>query len=213
MFKKALGGGGRRMEGDRSKDKSFVIREQPTTYDDYASLDDGNRYEVVDGTLELMSPGPNLNHQVISFQIQKRLAETCEQNYLVLYAPIDLILSPTEVRQPDLVMIHRSRLHILSRRGIEGPPDLVVEILSPGTLRRDKIGKMKTYARFRIPEYWIVDPVGGSLERYELDETEERYSLTDIFIGEETVRSSRIACVSFQMSGVMKALKELPIRD
>ncbi|MBB6734862.1 Uma2 family endonuclease [Cohnella sp. CBP 2801] len=88
-----------------------------------------------------------------------------------------------------------------------------MEILSPGTLCRDKIGKMRTYVRCRIPEYWIVDPAGGSLERYELEETEDRYSLADIFVGDEKVRSPRIACASFRMGEVMRALEELPIRD
>lgn len=186
-----------------------VVREQPMTYDDYAALDDDNRYELVDGQLELMSPAPAVSHQVISFQLQRRIADTCENEFLILYSPVDLILSPTEVRQPDLVLIHRSRLQMITKRGIEGAPDLVVEILSPSTRRRDKIGKLKVYAKYGIPEYWIVDPDSGTLEQYE--RFEGTYDLTDIYAGEERVRSNRIPCVSFTMGDIMQAIKDLPI--
>jgi Uma2 family endonuclease len=191
------------------KTKQEIVREQPMTYDHYAALDDGNRYELVDGQLELMSPAPTVSHQVISFQIQKHIAHTCEKDYLILYAPVDLILSPTEVRQPDLVLIQRSRLHIISKRGIEGAPDLVVEILSPSTRRRDKIGKLKTYAKYQIPEYWIVEPESGTLEQYQC--VDGIYQLTDIYSGEEVVGSIHIPCVSFTMEEIMRSIADLPL--
>lgn len=109
------------------------------TYNDYALLDDGNRYELVSGKLELMSPAPSVTHQIISFEMQKTIGKSCEADYLILYAPIDVILSDMEVRQPDLVLIDRKHLDIVSNRGIEGAPDIVIEILSTSTLKRDKI--------------------------------------------------------------------------
>jgi Uma2 family endonuclease len=83
--------------------------------------------------------------------------------------PEDGILKSTEVRQPDIVMIHRNRLNIITKRGIEGASDLVVEILSPSSIKRDKVSKLKSYAQYKIPEYWIVDPSNGILEQYILE--------------------------------------------
>jgi Uma2 family endonuclease len=194
------------MSPDNRKDK---IREQPLTYDDYAALpDDGMRYELVDGVLEAMTPAPSSMHQLVSFQLQRTIAQSCESDYIILYAPLDVILSPTEVRQPDLVMVHRSRIDIITKRGIEGPPDLVVEILSPYTIKRDRLGKRKTYARYRIPEYWIVDPASASLEQYVLQD--RAYDLFDVYTGDEPVRSDHIPCVSFTMNDVMSRIPDLP---
>lgn len=190
-----------------SPSKSPVIREGGLTYDDYAALDDGNRYELVDGRLELMSPGPSLTHQLVSYEVQRNIARTCEKDYVILYAPIDLILSDSEVRQPDLLLVRRDRMHILSKRGVEGPPDLVVEILSPSTLKRDKIDKLKTYARFCIPEYWILEPELGVLEQFVLQG--ERYELVNIFHGDDRVTSPNVVCVSFTMNEVMDRIPKI----
>ena len=184
-----------------------AIKEGDWTYDDYAALDDDNRYEIADGKLELMSPGPNLIHQMISSEMGQVIGRTCGTDYIILWAPLDVILSPKEVRQPDLILVRRDRMHILSKRGVEGPPDLVVEILSPSTRKRDRIDKMKAYARYRVPEYWVVDPDAGALEQYVLEEA--RYELVNIFQEEERVASTAFPCVSFTMKDIMDRIPEL----
>ncbi|UJL46743.1 Uma2 family endonuclease [Virgibacillus sp. NKC19-16] len=184
-----------------------LIKESNLTYDDYASIDDGNRYELVNGQLELMSPAPTVTHQMISFQMQKDIAKSCESDYIILNAPIDVILANNEVRQPDLVLIHRERMNIISNRGITGPPDLVVEILSPSTLKRDKIDKLNTYANFHIPEYWIVEPKTGILEQYSLHA--EQYDLVNIFQKDEQVTSPHTPCISFTMTEIMSNIPRL----
>jgi len=98
-------------------------------------------------------------------------------------------------------------MHILSKRGIEGPPDLVAEILSPSTRKRDRIDKMKSYARYRVPEYWVVDPEAGALEQYV--PVEERYELVNIYQGEERVSSTAFPCVSFTMKEIMDPIPDL----
>lgn len=143
-------------KSNATNSKKNLLREEDLTYDDYARFHDGQRYELVDGRLELMSPGPNSIHQLVSFEIQKRISQCCEKDAIILCAPIDVILSPREVRQPDLVILLRTNLNRLTKRGIEGAPDMVVEILSPSTAKRDKLSKMVSYARHGIPEYWIV---------------------------------------------------------
>lgn len=187
---------------EQKKDQSkFRIKEHGLTYDDYAAIDDGNRYELASGQLELMSPAPSVTHQMLSFEMQKIISRSCESNYIILNAPIDVILSATEVRQPDLVLIQRNRIDILSKRGVEGAPDLVVEILSPSSLKRDKIHKLKSYAYYGIPEYWIVDPATGVLEQFILQD--DRYELINIFQGTEPVTSPNIPCISFTMAGII----------
>src|SRR5690625_482322 len=154
------------MDERKQNKKKHVLREQPLTYDDYAALDDGIRYELVNGELELMTPTPTVTHQMISFELQRSLYDSCGNDYFVFYAPVDLILSQTEVRQPDLMLVHRSRMDIITKRGIIGAPDLVVEILSPSTLKRDKLDKLHVYAKYAIPEYWIIEPELAVLEQY-----------------------------------------------
>nr|WP_276719335.1 Uma2 family endonuclease [Kyrpidia tusciae] len=187
--------------------KPSVVREGGMTYDDYAALDDGNRYELAAGRLELMSPSPSPRHQLLSYELLRKLADTCERDYIILNAPIDLILSPSEVRQPDLLLVRRDRIHILTERGVEGPPDLVVEILSPSTLQRDKVDKAKVYAFYRIPEYWIVEPQTFVLEQYILEK--ERYELTAVYHGEEPVSSPGIPCISFTMQAIAERIPDI----
>lgn len=192
---------GCKYKNDNDVFKGNLMKESGLTYNDYASIEDGNYYELAGGKLELMSPAPSVNHQLVIYEIQKNIARSCESDYIILFAPVDVILSNTEVRQPDLVLVNRNRLDILSKRGVEGAPDLVVEILSPSTLKRDKIEKLKSYAKSQIPEYWIVEPVSGILEEYILQEG--RYELFNIFQNNEQVTSPNISCISFTMSEVM----------
>jgi Uma2 family endonuclease len=86
----------------------------------------------------------------------------------VFNAPIDVILSDTDVLQPDLVILRSERLHFVTDRGIEGPPDIVVEILSPSSRVMDRRVKPRTYARYAVPEYWIVDGELGQVEIHRL---------------------------------------------
>ncbi|WP_458413231.1 Uma2 family endonuclease [Schinkia sp. CFF1] len=192
------------MPEKKQNSPKFKIQEHGLTYDDYANIDDGNRYELAAGKLELMSPAPSVTHQMISFEIQKKFAQTCEVDYIILNAPVDVILSPNEVRQPDIVLVHRKRLDIISKRGVKGAPDLVIEILSPSTLKRDKIDKIKSYAYFGIPEYWIVDHNAETIEQYILEG--ERYELVNIFQENEIVTSPNISCISFTMAEISEKI-------
>lgn len=184
-----------------------IVKEDNLTYDDYASLDDENRYELAGGKLELMSPSPSTIHQMVSSELYEEVANSCKSDYFIFYAPIDVILSEADVRQPDIALVDRERMNTLTNRGIEGAPDLVVEIISPSSLKRDKIDKLATYAHFNIPEYWIVDPNLGALEQYVL--TQEQYEVINIFQDDELVNSPTIACISFTMKNVMDNIPRL----
>lgn len=192
-------------ESDKKEPK---VRESLVTYEIYANMpDDGLRYEVDDGKLELMSPAPIPTHQMISTNMLTVIHHTCGQDYIILTAPVDVILSDIEVRQPDLVLIHRSRMSIIKKRGIFGAPDLVVEISSEHSLRRDRVRKTKAYAKYGVPEYWIVDMGNSALEQYILDG--DKYELVEMFIGDEPVRSERLPCICFTMKELTRDLPEL----
>jgi len=194
---------------DKKKQLPEIVRESYVTYDDYANMpDDGNRYEIADGRLELMSPGPSGHHQVISKAMYDAIKETSSRDYVILTAPLDVILSEIEVRQPDLVIVHRSRKSIIARRGIEGAPDVVVEILSPSTRRRDKLDKMKAYAKYQVPEYWIVDPDSYTLELYLLRESGD-YGLKDVFGADELIISPALTCLNFTMDDITSVVKDI----
>ncbi|WP_062107257.1 Uma2 family endonuclease [Bacillus niameyensis] len=186
-----------------------IIKESPVTYDDYAQLPcDGARYEIADGVLELITPAPSPKHQVISSQILTTLMNSCQIDYIIFASPIDLILSNTEVRQPDLVIVPRSNVDIISNRGIEGIPSLVGEILSPHSAKRDRFNKLNTYAQYQIPEYWIIDPANEVLEQYVLDES--GYRLLNVYDREDTVQSKQLPCISFTMAQIFDAAADLP---
>jgi Uma2 family endonuclease len=132
------------------------------TYDDLESIPlerPGDRHEIIDGEL-VVTPSPIPPHQIVSINIVYPLVHHVRERNLgmVLDAPIDIRLTPDNVLIPDIIFIARDRLHIIGPKTIDAAPDLVVEILSPGTRRRDLTTKRELYARFGVREYWIVDP-------------------------------------------------------
>jgi len=110
-------------------------------------------------------------HQVVSRQLQFALMAQLKQPKIaqVFDAPMDVILEPTTVVQPDLIVIANTRRHIVTARAIEGVPNVIVEILSPSSMDRDTYIKRKLYERCGVDEYWIVDPEYGSLEVWRHD--------------------------------------------
>lgn len=185
------------------------LAEGPETYETYAAIpDDGSRYEVVNGHLERMLPGPSTPHQAIGGELEFILKGSCRSEYVIFDAPLDVILGPKDVRQPDIVMIRRDRMSIVTRRGIEGAPDLVVEIMSPGSRQRDKVSKSRTYAKYGVPEYWIVDPEAQTLERYMLQAETGAYLLEDVFEGDDIVVSDKLPCVSFPVKEIFAQIPE-----
>jgi Uma2 family endonuclease len=104
---------------------------------------------------------------------------------LVLYAPLDVILSDASIVQPDIVYLDSARLKAISRRGIEGAPTLLVEVLSPSTTVIDRSTKRQLYRRYGVPYYWIVDPEAHTIEAYSLSEGE--YQLLARASGPEAV--------------------------
>jgi Uma2 family endonuclease len=135
------------------------------TYEEYYRLDDDQRYEIIDGEL-LMAPAPDTWHQDWSRELFHLIDKHVRSRKLgrVYYAPVDVVLDPENTVQPDLVFIAAAHTGIIQRRAIFGTPDLLVELLSPSSVRRDRYDKKTLYARFGVREYWIGDPANKALE-------------------------------------------------
>jgi Uma2 family endonuclease len=149
------------------------------TYDEFARLpSDGNRYEVIAGEL-YVTPAPRPAHQLdlarLSFELQGFVRE--HDLGWVLPAPIDVLFAEGDYLEQDLVFVRKERRGIISDRGVEAAPDLVVEVLSESTAERDRGTKRGRYAHFGVPEYWIVDGTAKCIEVHRLSEAWNRPTL------------------------------------
>lgn len=130
------------------------------TYADFEQLpDDLLRHEIIDGE-HCVTPAPSTRHQRVTRRLLMALGTFLEHHPLgeVFCAPFDVLLSHHDVVEPDLIYVSNERLPLLTAKNLQGPPDLVVEILSPGTKRRDLTLKRDLYRRVGVREYWLVDP-------------------------------------------------------
>jgi len=131
------------------------------TYDDYVHFpEDGKRHELIDGE-HVVTPTPVRKHQAVSMNLAAMIWTYLRSHAVgrVFAAPFDVILSDFDVVAPDLIYLSNSRLaEIETSPWVRGAPDLVVEIGSPGTRKRDATAKRRLYERFGVGEYWIVDP-------------------------------------------------------
>ena len=134
-------------------------------YDDYAATPEGERWELIDGALYHMAAAPNTRHQTVSLFLGAPVdAYVLPRRLGLLYrAPFALMLSESDTVEPDLMYVSAARRHIVTERGCEGAPDLVAEILSPSNSAHDLTVKRELYARYGIPEYWILNPVQENL--------------------------------------------------
>lgn len=145
----------------------LTIKKKVVTYKDYQHLPEGAPYQLIRGEL-IMTPAPTPFHQIISKRLERELLELQDKGLgVVFYAPIDVFLSETETYQPDLLFIVKNRLNIIGENKIDAAPDLVIEILSPGTAYYDLKHKMTVYGQKGVREYWIVDPQEKSIEVFE----------------------------------------------
>ncbi len=160
------------------------------TYDDFLRLpDDGNRYEIIDGVL-YMTNAPDIEHQRAVHQIASELEFFIRKanDGEVFIAPIEVHLPGiAQPVQPDVLFVSQARRDIVKPKFIDGAPDLIVEVLSPSTVRVDRTVKFDAYERAGVREYWIVDPKLHTVEVYTLSGQE--YAVHDRFGAGERVTS------------------------
>ena len=158
----------------------------------YAELEqwpeDGRRYELYDGEVYVV-PSPILLHQIVSARLYLALEEyTRSHGGVVVYAPLDVVLTEYDVVQPDLLLFTRARQHLLRADQVARiPPDLAIEILSPSTASNDRGRKKKLLARHAVQEFWLVDPKVPSIEVYRL--MDRKFALAQTAIGTDAIQS------------------------
>jgi Uma2 family endonuclease len=144
-----------------SEDVKAAVPGVKLTYEDYLQFpDDGKRHELIDGE-HYVAPTPVRKHQAIVANLLGAIWAYLQQRPIgrIFPAPFDVILSDFDVVEPDLLYISNERLQeIPTAPWVRGAPDLVVEVGSPGTRRRDETIKRRLYERFGVSEYWVVDP-------------------------------------------------------
>jgi Uma2 family endonuclease len=157
---------------------------------DYFALPDEPRCELLFGSL-FVTPAPKVRHQDAVYRLARLLGDHADRSGgRMVVSPVDVVLGDLTVVQPDVVYVHAARAGIVRDR-IEGAPDLVVEILSPATARRDLGEKLRLYAEAGVAEYWIVDPEARTFERLSLAGDAYRVVVT------EESESGRLRSVRF----------------
>jgi Uma2 family endonuclease len=157
-----------------------AVAMEPLTVEDYRLLpESGPRYQLIEGDL-YMAPAPNRYHQEISGNLFLVLARYLERHRMgKLYtAPFDVYLDEINAHQPDLVFISKKNYSVLTAAGVQGAPDLVVEILSPKTAHLDKKPKRRVFARSGVKELWLIDPEVRQVHVYFLQKDPERAAAT-----------------------------------
>lgn len=130
---------------------------------DYETLPESPRCELIYGRF-FVSPSPSAIHQQVLLALSRFLEDLAEESGGLLFpAPMDVRLQDHSIVQPDLVYLCEEKRHLVAEK-IEGAPDLVVEVLSPGTARRDRGDKLSLYAESGVREYWVVDPEERQIE-------------------------------------------------
>jgi Uma2 family endonuclease len=171
------------------------------TYQDYLNLpDDGRRYEIIEGVLYVTN-APDIDHQFAVIKIATKLENFVTEHQLgyVLIAPFEVHLSETNRPvQPDVLFIKAERWPGPGAKFFEGPPDLIVEVLSPATSRVDRHVKFSAYEQAGVPEYWLVNPKTRSVEIFTLSGGE--YAQLGEFTGDELIKSAILAGLTITTS-------------
>jgi len=193
------------VESSESSHAGISTHKRPFTYQDYLKLpDDGYRYQILDGIL-VKEPAPYVQHQRVS----KRLERTLDNYFAkvdpdgeVLDAPVDVTLSDIDVVQPDLLYVSSQETSIIEERRINGPPHLVVEIVSPSSATKDRVTNRALYERSQVPHFWIVDYENETIECYAL--YDGRYKLRSAASGSEVLKHPDFPGLRIDLEGIWR---------
>lgn len=163
-------------EKEKERMENLALQKEKYTYEDLQNIENKKRYELIDGELYLMS-SPSTSHQEIVGEIYAQL-----HNYLkgkkckAFVSPLDVCLSGLRnpkkeynVVQPDILVVC-DNTKITNNMGIQGAPDLIIEVLSPASKKHDTLVKYNLYQYYGVKEYWIVDEEIGVIYQYIINE-------------------------------------------
>lgn len=164
----------------------MVVIKPIFSYEHLAQMpDDGKRYEILEGDL-IVSPSPKTRHQRAALNLAAFLRRAEQAGYgQAFIAPLDVVFDPQNVPQPDVFFVRQARLSIVTEDNVQGAPDVIVEILSDSTRKRDLGAKLRLYARYRVTHYWIVDTDDETIQPYVL--TEAGYRQEPLLRGGQTL--------------------------
>jgi len=169
------------------------------TWEQYRTWPDNERWELVDGHAYDMSPSPACRHQDIVTKFAGAMSPFFQGKHCRLFvAPMDVKLSECDVVQPDLLVVCNEKQ--ITRTHIEGPPDLVIEVLSKSTFQHDRRIKMNLYAQSGVKEYWLVTQLPGFIEIFQLNNG--HYTYWDAFRQEDTIHSAIFPDLSFPLQSI-----------
>ena len=159
-------------------------KEQRYSYEDYVTWPEDERWEIMDGVAYNMSPAPVRKHQDLVGNFYIKLKNHPKNRCYTGLAPLDVVFDPFNIVQPDLLVVcDRNKVGV---KNIQGAPDLIIEVLSPGTSLKDRREKKQLYERFGVREYLLVDPATEYVEHYRLKG--KRYGSAEIVNWDESLK-------------------------
>lgn len=174
------------------------------TYADYLSWRFTERVELLWGKVFKMSPAPTTNHQWVSSILHREISNYLKKSpCVVFHAPFDVYLNIQDAQsdsvvQPDIVVLCDKNK--LDDKGCQGAPDLVVEILSPSSAKKDMKYKLKLYEEAGVPEYWVVDPVNCLIQVFTLEDG--KYKLHYPLTYEDNIQSKVIDGLTLALADI-----------
>jgi len=169
---------------------------------DYQKLEEDVLCQLINGEL-IMSPAPNPYHQKVLLNLFRIFDRALYGKGEIYLSPIDVYFDNKNVYQPDLIFISKEKLEQITKRGIEGTPDLILEVISPASSFIDRNAKKKKYLASGVTEYWIVDPGNKTIEVYL--SSVENYDEPAAFATEEgAILSPRYNDLKFRLEEVFK---------
>ncbi len=171
------------------------------TYSDYLKTPDDKRFQLIEGEL-LMTPAPTTKHQRISRNLSFLLNQFVRTARVgeIFYAPTDVVLDDFNVFQPDILLVLNENKGIITKKNIQGAPDLVIEILSDSTASLDLIEKRKLYGQFGVKEYWVASPEHTTIEMYGLKNN--RLESSKSFYEGETLASPLLTGLEISLADI-----------
>jgi Uma2 family endonuclease len=180
----------------------MATRARSLTYDDLQRMREtrDERLELIEGEI-IVTPSPSLMHQIVVHRLGVLLDRAIVESGLglVIGAPFDVYLDEQTVPQPDLMVVLRDRERVLGSARLESAPSLAIEIISPSSATRDRVTKRNLYARYGVPEYWLVDPDAKTVTIFS-DPQDGRYQ------AEQAVSDVAISATIPGLSADLKAL-------
>ena len=180
-----------------------MLESRPTThtYEDYLNTPDDERWELLNGSLT-RRPTPNTAHQRTLGNLAIALFNFVDATGIgeAIISPYDVVLSYTNVLEPDLIFVASDQKSIITEANIQGAPTLLIEVVSPSTLTRDREVKRSIYAEHGVGEYWLVDPDARTISVLTLHGKEFRQSAH--YTAADTLSSPTLPALALDLTSI-----------